>query len=258
MSNDLRYEVKDHTAYLTINREDRRNAISQEMLTAFHAGLDRADQDETVRVVCLTGSGDRAFCSGADLGLTLAREGGDRLAGARNYAALLKKLARFGKPLVVRVNGACLAGGLGLMLSGDIVLARRDAAFWAPEVNVGIFPMMVGALLLRHLGPKKMMEFVLTGRKVSAPEAERIGLITRAVEPERLDEEVQAVLKTLTAKSPIGLRIGKEAFRAVGDLPFDEALDSLCEALGRAVSTEDAREGMTAFLEKREPNFKGQ
>ena len=102
-----------------------------------------------------------------------------------------------------------------------------------------------------------MMEFVLTGRKVSAPEAEQIGLITRAVEPERLDEEVQAVLKTLAAKSPIGLRIGKEAFRAMNDLGFDQALDSLCEALGRAVSTEDAREGMMAFMEKREPNFKG-
>ena len=257
MSDDLLYEVKDHTAYLTINREERRNAISQEMISAFHACLDRADQDETVRVVCLTGKGDRAFCSGADLGLTLARDGEDRLAGARNYAALLKKMSRLGKPLVVRVNGACLAGGLGLMLSGDIVIARRDAAFWAPEVNVGIFPLMVGALLLRHLGPKKTMDFVLTGSKVTAPEAERIGLITLAVEPERLDEEVQAVLKTLAAKSPTGLRIGKEAFRAVSDLAFDEALDSLCEALGRVVSTEDAREGMMAFMEKREPIFKG-
>ena len=169
MSGDLLVEVRESVAYLTINREDRRNAISQEMISAFHAGLDRADQDEAVRVVCLTGKGDRAFCSGADLGLTLAREGEDRLAGARNYAALLKKLSRFGKPLVVRVNGACLAGGLGLMLSGDIVIARRDAAFWTPEVNVGIFPMMVGALLTRHLGPKKMMEFVLTGRKVCGP-----------------------------------------------------------------------------------------
>jgi enoyl-CoA hydratase/carnithine racemase len=158
---------------------------------------------------------------------------------------------------VVRVNGACLAGGLGLMLSGDIVIARRDAAFWAPEVNVGIFPMMVGALLIRHLGPKKMMEFVLTGRKVLASEAERIGLITRAVEPERLDEAVEDVLKSLTAKSPIGLRIGKEAFQAMSDLAFDAAVDFLCEALGRAVSTEDAMEGMMAFMEKREPNFRG-
>lgn len=257
MSDDLLYEVKDRTAFLTINREDRRNAITQEMISLLHAFLDRADQDEAVRAVCLTAKGDRAFCSGADLGLTLAGEGEDRLAGAKNYAALMKKMARFGKPSVARVNGVCLAGGLGLMLSCDIVIARNDASFWTPEVNVGIFPMMVGALLTRHVGWKKMMEMVLTGRKVSAAEAERIGLISRAVAPELIDEEVQQVLKELVSKSPIGLRIGKEAFRTMADKPFDEAVDYLGEALGRAVATEDAREGMMAFLEKREPNFKG-
>ncbi|MBI5583276.1 MAG: enoyl-CoA hydratase/isomerase family protein, partial [Deltaproteobacteria bacterium] len=253
MSADLLYEVKDRTAFLIINREDRRNAISQEMIAGLLAALDQAEQDETVRAVCLTAQGERAFCSGADLGLTLAREGGDRLAGARNYAVLLKKMARFGKPTVARVNGACLAGGLGLMLSCDIAIARQDASFWTPEVNVGIFPMMVGALLIRQVGWKKMMDMVLTGRKVSAPEAERIGLISRAVAPERLDEEIREVLKGLTSKSPIGLRLGKEAFRTMADLPFEDALDYLCEALGRAVATEDAREGMTAFIEKREP-----
>jgi len=257
MGEDLLYEVKDRTAYLTINREDRRNAISQEMISILHSCLDQADRDETVRAICLTAKGDRAFCSGADLGLTLAKEGEDRLAGAKNYAALIKKMSRLGKPSVARVNGACLAGGLGLMLSCDIAIARQDVSFWTPEVNVGIFPMMVGALLIRQVGWKRMMDMVLTGRKVPAAEAERIGLISRAVSPERLDQEVQEVLKGLTAKSPIGLRIGKEAFRAMADKPFDDAVDYLCEALGRAVSTEDALEGMMAFIEKREPNFKG-
>jgi enoyl-CoA hydratase/carnithine racemase len=143
------------------------------------------------------------------------------------------------------------------MLACDIAIARQDVSFWTPEVNVGIFPLMVGALLIRQVGRKKMMDMVLTGRKVPAPEAERIGLISRAVAPERLDEEVGAVLKGLTSKSPIGLRIGKEAFRTMAEMPFDEALDYLCEALGRAVATEDALEGMTAFLEKREPKFRG-
>jgi len=257
MSEDLLYEVKDRTAFLIINREDRRNAITQEMMARLDACLDLADGDENVRAVCLTASGARAFCSGADLGLTLAGEGGDRLAGTRNYAALLKKMSRFGKPTVARVNGACLAGGLGLMLSCDIAIARQDVSFWTPEVNVGIFPMMVGALLIRQVGWKKMMDMVLTGCKVPAPEAERIGLISRAVAPERLDEEVGEVLKGLTSKSPIGLRIGKEAFRTMADMPFDAALDYLCEALGRAVATEDAREGMMAFMEKREPKFRG-
>jgi enoyl-CoA hydratase/carnithine racemase len=257
MSNDLIYEVRDQTAYLTINRESRRNAISQEMITAFHTFLDQADRDDQVKAVCITGAGDKAFCSGADLMVTLAREDEDRLGGARNYAALLKKMVRFGKPLVARVNGACLAGGLGFMLSCDIVIARKDVAFWTPEVNVGIFPMMVGALLLRHVGPKKAMDMVLTSRKVGALEAEQLGLISRAVDPERLDEEIQATLKALTSKSPIGLRMGKEAFYTAGDMAFEPAVDYLCEALGRVITTEDAMEGMTAFMEKREPKFKG-
>jgi len=254
MSEDLLYEVKERAAFLTINRESRRNAISQDMITAFLDYLHRADQDEEVRAVCITGAGEKAFCSGADLATAVAKEAGP---GARNYAELLKKMARFGKPLLARVNGPCLAGGIGLMLSCDIVIARNDVFFCTPEVNVGIFPMMVGALLYRNVNRKKFMDMVLTGRRIFAPEAENIGLITTAVQPEHLDEEVQKTLKLLSSKSPIGIRIGKEAFRAMGDMTFEEAVDYLCEALGRVISTEDAREGMMAFMEKREPEFKG-
>jgi enoyl-CoA hydratase/carnithine racemase len=138
-----------------------------------------------------------------------------------------------------------------------MVLARNDVHFFTPEVNVGLFPMMIGVLLYRNMPKKKVMEMVLTGRRVTALEAERIGLITRAVDPERLDTEVQETLRHLTSKSPIGIRLGKEAFRTMSDMPFDEAVDYLCEALGKVLSTEDAVEGMMAFMEKREPNFKG-
>jgi enoyl-CoA hydratase/carnithine racemase len=227
------------------------------MIDAFYDFLMKSDQDNEVRAVCITGSGDKAFCSGADLLVTLGKEGEDRLTGAKKYAELLKGLFRFEKPLVARVNGHCLAGGLGLMLSCDIVIARDDALFFTPEVNVGIFPMMVGALLYRNMGRKKAMEMVLTGRKYDAREAERAGLITRAVAPRDLDREVREILRGLTSKSPIGLRIGKGAFRAMSGMPFEEAVDYLCEALGKAVSTEDAMEGMAAFLQKRPPQFKG-
>jgi len=257
MTEDLLYEVKDRVAYLTIHRESRRNAISQEMIMAFLDNLARADQDDAVRAVCITGSGDKVFCSGADLGIAFADQGGDRLSGARNYAQLLKSMAKFGKPLLARVNGTCVAGGLGLVLSCDIVLARNDIHFFTPEVNVGIFPMMIGVLLYRNLPRKKMMEMVLTGRRIPAVEAEKIGLITRAVDPEHLDLEVQETLRLLTTKSPIGIRLGKDAFRTMSDMPFDQAVDHLCEALGKVLSTEDAMEGMMAFMEKREPNFKG-
>jgi len=257
MSDDLLYEVKESAAFLTINRESRRNAISQEIIASFLDHLDSADRDENVLAVCITGAGEKAFCSGADLAVTLAKEGEDRLSGAIRYAALLKRMARFGKPLVARVNGPCLAGGMGLMLSCDIIIARNDAFFCTPEVNVGIFPMMIGALLYQNVNWKKAMDMVLTGRKITALEAENMGLITRAVEPERLDPEVQETLDVLTSKSPIGMRIGKEAFRKMSDMPFDEAIDYLCEALGKVISTEDAMEGMTAFMEKREPKFRG-
>jgi enoyl-CoA hydratase len=257
MSEDLLYEVKDGTAFLTITREAKRNAISQKMIKDFTDYLDKADRNEEVRVVCITGAGEKAFCSGADLAVTLVGEEEERLVGPRNYAGLLKRMAGFGKPLVAKVNGPCLAGGIGLMLSCDIIIARNDTFFMTPEVNVGIFPMMVGALLYRNVGRKKAVDMVLTGRKIPAPEAERIGLITRAVEPEHLNDEVQETLNLLASKSPIGMRIGKEAFNTMSDMVFVKAVDYLCEALGRAISTEDAMEGMTAFIEKRNPIFKG-
>jgi enoyl-CoA hydratase/carnithine racemase len=257
MTEDLLYEVKDRVAHMTIHREASRNAISQEMITAFLDYLDRADQDEAVAAVCITGAGDKVFCSGADLGIAFGDQDGDRLIGARKYALLLKRMARFGKPLLARVNGTCVAGGLGLILSCDMVLARNDVHFFTPEVNVGLFPMMIGVLLYRNMPRKKVMEMVLTGRRVTAAEAEKIGLITRAVDPERLDLEVQETLRLLASKSPIAIRLGKEAFRTMSDMPFDQAVDYLCQALGKALSTEDAMEGMMAFMEKREPNFKG-
>jgi len=257
VSDDLLYEVRDRVAFLTINREDRRNAISQEMILSFLDRLADVDHNEEIAAVCLTGAGERAFCSGADLGVTLAGQEEDRLSGPRNYARLLKEMAKCSKPLVARVNGPCLAGGIGLMLSCDIIIARNDAYFRTPEVNVGIFPMMVGALLYQNLLRKKAVDMVLTGRKIPAPEAEDMGLITRSVEPDQLDTEIENTLKILTSKSPIGTRIGKEAFRVMSDMPFEAAVDYLCEALGRVISTQDAVEGMTAFLQKRPPRFTG-
>lgn len=257
MSKDLLYEVKERVAFITINREAKRNAISQDMITTFLDYLDSTEQDEAVYAVCITGVGEKAFCSGADLTTTLGRNMEDSSSGARNYAELLKKMARFGKPLVARVNGPCLAGGIGLMLSCDIIIARDDVFFCTPEVNVGVFPMMVGALLFRNVSRKKLIDMVLTGRKLLAPEAENIGLITRAVEPNCLDDEVQKTLRILASKSPIGIRIGKEAFSAIDNMPFEDAVDYLCKALGKVISTEDAKEGMMAFIGKREPKFKG-
>ena len=254
---DLLYEVKDHVGYITINREKFRNSISAQAVDLFMEYLDQAETDDSVRVICITGAGEKAFCSGADLGGAMSADGGGRNQAFQKYADLLKRVAGFPKPTVARVNGYCLAGGTGFMLACDIVIAKDDAKFGTPEVNVGLFPMMIGALIFRNVLRKKAMEMVLLGEKLTAAQAEEMGLITRAVPPDQFDETVVQVLKSLAAKSPIGMKIGKQAFYAMQDMNFEDALDYLSEKLGEVAATEDAVEGITAFIEKRKPIFKG-
>jgi len=250
----LLYHVENHIASLTINREARRNAISRETVSLFLEYLDQAEKDQSVRVILITGSGDSAFCAGADLG---GEADGMLQEGFKSYARLLKRLAGCPKPVVARVNGACLAGGMGIMLACDLVIARNDAEFGTPEVNVGLWPMMIGALIYRNALRKKAMEMVLLGERMNADQALEMGLITRAVPPESLDDEVSRVLQKLAQKSPSGMKIGKVAFYAMADMPFEEALDFLAGKIAEVASTEDAREGITAFIEKRKPIFKG-
>jgi len=250
----LLYQVENHIASLTINREARRNAISIETIDLFIQYLDDAETDPEVRVILITGTGDKAFCAGADLG---GDADGKIQAGFERYAQLLKKLSGYPKPVVARVNGACMAGGMGLMLACDIVIARDDAKFGTPEVNVGLWPMMIGALIYRNTLRKKAMEMVLLGEKLNAVQAQEMGLITRAVPAERLDDEVNRVSQGLAQKSPIGMKIGKEAFYAMADMPFEEAVDFLSGKIAEVASTADAREGIMAFIEKRKPVFKG-
>ncbi len=252
----LLYKVYNNTAYLTINREKQRNSISLEVMNLFEKYLDEAENSEDVRVIHITGAGDRTFCSGADLGGSMMDKDG-KPGGLLKYANLLKRITGFPKPTVARVNGYCLGGGMGIMLACDIVISRDDAKFGTPEVNVGLFPMMIGALIFRNVPKKKAMEMILLGEKLNAEQAIDMGLITRAVSCEKLDGEVETILKSLILKSPIGMRIGKQAFYEVADMPFEDALDLLSKKLLDIISTEDAVEGITAFIEKRKPVFKG-
>jgi len=251
----LLYQVKDGVAFFTINRENQRNAISMEALDLFLSHLDEALEDDAVRAVCVTGAGNRTFCAGADLGAGIGKS--DGMTAFRKYAKLLKKLTGFPKPTVAKVNGSCVAGGTGFMLACDIVIASSKATFGTPEVNVGLFPMMIGALIFRNVLRKKAMEMVLLGEKISARQALEMGLITRMADPDALDADVEKVLNVLVKKSPIGMRIGKEAFYAAADMPFEQALDLLAEKISDVAATEDAREGIMAYLEKREPLFSG-
>ena len=253
----LLYRIENNTAFLTINREKQRNAISAEAVKLFLQYLDAAEKDESVRAVCITGSGDKAFCAGADLGNTMSGDKEAVMGAFQNYADLIKRLASFPKPTIARVNGFCVAGGTGFMLACDIVMASDKAKFGTPEVNVGLFPMMIGALIFRNVLRKKAMEMVLLGETLTAQDALDIGMITRVTEPEALDEEVDRILSALTSKSPIGLMLGKKAFNEIAEKSLEDSVDILAERLQEVASTEDAKEGIMAFIEKRKPAFTG-
>ncbi len=253
---DLLYVVDNHVATITINREAQRNAISPVALTLFHEYLDQAQADEAVRVICITGAGKKAFCSGADLAGGLGGDDDSRGLFDR-YARLISRLAAYPKPTVARVNGYCLAGGTGFMLGCDIVIAKASSKFGTPEVNVGLFPMMIGTLIFRNVPRKKAMEMIMLGEKLTADQALDMGLITRVVPDVDFDEAVQAVLSALVGKSPLGMRLGKAAFAAVEQMPLEEAVLYLGGKLAEVAATEDAREGIMAFLEKRSPQFTG-
>ena len=258
MSTDLTYELKGATAWVTINRAKQGNTISPEAIALFLEYLDRAEADAQVRAVCLTAVGDRIFCSGADLGGAMQAPPEEKQALFNAYARLLSRLSQFPKPTVAKVNGHCLAGGTGFMLACDIVVAREDAKFGTPEVNVGLFPMMIGALIFRNVLRKKAMEMILLGEKLTADQALDMGMVTRVCSPEDFDSQVETILEKLSAKSPVGLRLGKEAFAACEGQDLNTALLGLAKGLQDVAATKDATEGITAFLEKRQPVFTGE
>jgi enoyl-CoA hydratase/carnithine racemase len=251
---ELIYEVKETIAWITINRELHRNAINEQAIDFFLDALSQAEKNNNVRVVCITGAGDKAFCSGADLSGAIANS---EQSVFQKYANLLYTLYTFPKPTVAKINGYCLAGGTGFMLAADIVIARDDTKFGTPEVNVGLFPMMIGALIFKNVPRKKAMEMILLGNKLSAQQALDMGMLTRIVPCDQLDIEIEQVLQELSEKSPIGLRIGKQAFFEAEQMPFKQSIDFLSQKLAEVASTEDAVEGITAFLEKRPPIFSG-
>lgn len=255
MADEVLYEVRGSAAWLVIDREARRNALGPGALDLLLGHLDRAEADPEVRVVCLTGAGSEVFCAGADLAGALG--GADPSAMPARYARLLRRLRAFPKPLVARVNGHCLAGGLGLMLSCDVVYAREGIDVGAPEVTVGLFPMMAAVLLLRDGLRKKVLELVYTGGRMTAREAEAAGLVTRVLPGGQLDAAVQEVLERIAASAPRAVELGRRALAEADGLPFDEAVELLCRRLGDVLRTEDAAEGLRAFLEKRAPRWKG-
>lgn len=253
----VRYEVADGVARLTIDREERRNALSWAVMSDLRRHLAAAKADDAVRVVVLTGAGDKAFCAGADLSGMAEGAGFAALHDARGeLARLFRDLWELGKPTVARVRGYALAGGFGLALSCDLVVASDDSQFGTPEIDVGLWPYMITVPLVRSMPPKVVLELMMTGRRVQADEAQRLGF-ARVVPVDRLDAEVDDLAATLASKSPAVMKLGRDSFYAVWDLAAEEALRLLHPMLTVTTELEDSAEGIRAFQEKRAPEWRG-
>jgi enoyl-CoA hydratase/carnithine racemase len=258
MSEALLVETDGPVTRLTINRPEKRNSLSWEVLADLRAALAEAKADPSVRCLVLTGAGSKAFCAGADLTGMAAGAGFAALHDARGeMAGLFREMWELGKPIIARVQGYCLAGGFGLALACDLVVAADDAVFGTPEVNVGLWPFMITVPLTRSMPPKKALELMHTGRRVSSDEAERIGFVNRVVPAGELDGAVDELAATIAEKAPVAVRIGRDSFYGTWDQAADDALRLLHPLLTVVASTEDAAEGIAAFAEKRPPNWTG-
>jgi enoyl-CoA hydratase len=254
-SAEVTYRQTGSFARVTIEREAQRNTLSPQTIEALTASLNRAELDPGVRVVIVTGAGTKAFCAGADFS-SMAQNGFlDGHESRRHYPKLLLRLQSMRKPTLARINGHALAGGLGLVLACDLAVMADDCQLGTPEVDRGLFPMVVSSLLQRHVGRKRSLSLLLTGQRISAAQAVEWGLVNEAVARAELDTRVDALAHMLASKSQAVLALGRRAFFSAEDLPLEAAMEMLVAQLSLNVTAEDAAEGVTAFLEKRTPRW---
>ena len=239
---------------LTIHREARRNAISPAVLKGLSEVLAAANQDRSLRAIVLTGAGDKAFCAGADLatGQSFQFDYSEPTQGIANLFRLTRQL---NVPLIARVNGACMAGGMGLMAMCDMAVSAPHAIFGLPEVKVGVFPAQVLSVLNGLIGQRALTELCITGEPINAHEALSIGLINHVAED--LDAGVQALLDRFLDKSPAAIRRGLYLMKRIGAMSFEESMAFTESQIALFALTEDAAEGQAAFREKRKPNWSG-
>lgn len=251
-------ELRGSVATLTLNRPEHRNPLSALMMRDLRAALAWSRSDSEVAVVVLTGAGERAFCAGADLG----GFGGDQSPlelhhGRHALLELFVDMAELGKPIVGRINGHALAGGFGLACACDVLVAVDTATFGTPEINVGVWPMMIQAVLTRNLPRKVVLEMTMLGERWSATQLQNYGLVNRVVSAERLDEETLDIATRLAEKSTAIMRLGRDSFYAQQDMDFTAALQYLHALVTVVTLTDDSVEGRKAFFEKRPPRYTG-
>jgi enoyl-CoA hydratase len=255
----LRYEVADSSvATISLNQPETRNALSDQLLDELVAALETARDDSAVRCVVLTSTHDKVFSAGANLaGFAAEVPLVHKHFATERFPRLFRLLGELGKPSICAANGHVLAGSLGLALACDLIIAREGARFGTPEINVGVFPFMIMALIYRNVPRKKTNELLLFGEQISAEEAERIGIVNRVVPVDGFEEAVREWAEKLARKSPAMMKLGKDAMFRQQDMAFADALDFLRSQLTLAFSTEDIQEGVKAFFEKRDPVWSG-
>jgi len=255
----LRYEVTDSGVLrITLDRPENRNALSEALLGDLIDALEAARADDAVRCVVLASSHEKVFSSGADLsGFGADTPLVHRHLGSERFVRLFRLIGELGKPVICAASGHVLAGALGLALACDLVIAREGVTFGTPEIDVGAFPFMIMALIYRNVPRKRTNEMLLLGERVSAEAAREMGIVNRVEPAERFDAAVEEWATKLASKSPVVMRLGKDAMFRQMDMAFLEALDYLRAQLSLAQSTEDLHEGVSAFFEKRAPEWKG-
>ncbi|MEO8655916.1 MAG: enoyl-CoA hydratase/isomerase family protein [Ramlibacter sp.] len=253
-SPELRVEPRGPVLWLTIQREERRNAMSHDVLAAMAQAIDQAQADRSLRAIVITAAGDKAFCAGADLQAAQAFTS-DYSEPYGHFALLLRRAKASNLPLVARVNGACMAGGMGLLSMCDLAVAARHAVFGLPEVKVGVFPAQVLSVL-QHLVPRRRLaEMCLTGEPLTAAQALEYGLVNYV--DDDLDGRLDWLLQRMLDKSPAAIRRGLYTMKKIESMAFEESMSFTESQIALFTLTEDAREGQQAFQQKRKPHWTG-
>jgi len=253
----IRYEAVPPRATVIIDDPQRHNPLSTTAMAELALAVDRAADAPEIKVIVITGEGDKAFSAGGDLAGDFVDDVMGSHADRAALAEAFRALRRAGKPIIARINGHALGGGFGVAVGCDIGIAANTATLGMPEVDVGLWPMMVIAVVQRAMPHKAALELMMTGRRLNADEAMRLGLVSRVVPPADLDGAVDETVDSLASKSSAVLRMGRDAFYAAQDMDFDAALDYLHNGLTGVALTDDAAEGVAAFLEKRDPRWGG-
>ena len=253
----VRYELPEPgIAYVSLDSPATRNALSDALLDQLLEALEQARDDGAVRVVVLTSSHDRIFSAGGDLKAFASDVPTiEKFAGLDRFPRLYQLIGGLGKPVICAANGDVLAGAFGLAMACDLVLAKDSVRFGCPEINVGVFPFMISALIYRNVDRLKANELMMLGDLISATEAERLGIVNKVVSAAEFDETVLNWARRVSDKSPLLMKLGKDAINATRDMALPEALDALRSRLALAFTTEDIVEGVTAFREKRSPSW---